>query len=221
MTNQSSTSGAGWLLSNVWTVIAVVVIIASAAHAFVKGGIPQIALFTNLIVYSMPFATILITFFLLRKHTMILITQEKQWYLSAITLGCFVIMFALGLYETRVGPTFTKIYDNTYMVSGNVIVSIGALTAISASFRIFRAKTWLGVLIMSVVALSILTSSPLGGMIFPPITELGQFFSNSVVAGGNAAFEVTAFLGISAMIARVLIGKEKLTPEATTTVEEE
>jgi hypothetical protein len=40
------------------------------------------------------------------------------------------------------------------------------------------------------------------------------------VAGGNAAFEITAFLGISAMIARVFIGKEKLTPGATTKIEE-
>jgi hypothetical protein len=215
MAKKSSVLG----ISSVWPIIGSIVIIATAAHAFIKGGVPEIGKFTELFVLALPFATFLTTYYLLRKHVMNVITRGKEWYMSLFTLALFVVMLVLGLSETVLGPNFQNIYQNTYQSGVSGLVAIGVMSTIAVWFRIFRARSYTSALIMGFLAIALLNASPLGGLIYPPINEFGSFLSMGIVAGGNAAFEVTAFLGITAMIARVFIGREKLTPETGTETE--
>jgi hypothetical protein len=208
------------IVSNVWTILGVIVILFCGAHAFVKGGISGVDVFVQFFVYAAPFASFLATYYLLRRHIIGLLTKSEEWYVSLIALTAFIGMLILGLYETRLGVTFQKIFASTSQVGGNVVISIGTLAYVSAFFRIFRARNWLSTLVMGALVLSLFHASPIGGMLFPPITIFGEFVSKWIVGGGNAAFEVCSFLGISAMIARVFIGKEKLTSETAATTGE-
>ncbi len=219
MSGQSSRS-LGLLFSNVWTIVAIAFILVTAAHAFIMGGIPGVDLFTSWFALAVPFATFLTAYYLLRSHINKIITKRKEWYLSAVTVIAFLGMFILGMIETTVGPTFSAIYKNTYEVGGNVIISMGSLAALSAYFRVFKAKSWRSVIVLFVLSLALLTVSPIAAMIYPDLNILSEFISLYIVAGGNAAYEVCAFLGISAMIARVFIGREKLTPVSTTRTRE-
>jgi hypothetical protein len=205
------------ILSNIWTILGIIVILFCGAHAFVKGGIAGVDVFTQFFVLAAPFASFLATYYLLRRHAISVFTKSEEWYISLVALTAFIGMLILGLYETRLGENFQKIFAATSQVGGNVVISIGTLAYISGFFRIFRARNWLSTIVMGALVLSLFHASPIGGMLFPPITVFGEFVSKWIVGGGNAAFEVCSFLGISAMIARVLIGKEKLTPETTAT----
>jgi hypothetical protein len=182
-----------------------------AGHAFIKGGIPGVDIFTMLFTLSLPFATFLTAFYLLRHYIMEVIARKHEWYLNLIPLVVFGGMFVLGLYETTIGPTFDKIYQSTYIIGVGGLGMIKTLTALSVWFRVFRARSARSAVIMVFLAIAVVSTSPLV-FIYPPLLDVGQFISMSVVAGGNACYEVAAFLGISAMIARVFIGKEKLTP---------
>ncbi len=213
MTKQSTVSMRSL---SVWSILATVVILLAASHAFIKGGVPAIGRFTELFVLALPFATFLTTYYLLRKHLMNIITQGSEWYMSLFTIAVFLSMMVLGFSETVLGPNFQNIYQNTYQSGVSGLVAIGVMSTIAVWFRIFRAKSWTSALIMGFLGIGLLASSPIGGLIYPPINDLGSFISLSIVAGGNAAFEVTAFLGVTAMIARVFIGREKLTPETGT-----
>jgi hypothetical protein len=199
------------LYLNIWTILGSAVIIVMSGHAFIKGGIPGVDVFTMLFTLALPFATFLTAFMLLRHYTMQVIAQKSEWYLNLVPLVIFGGMFALGLYETARGPTFDKIYQSTYIIGVGGLGMIKTLTALSVWFRVFRARSPRSALIMVFLCIAVLSTSPLV-FIYPPLNDLGQFISMSVVAGGNACYEVAAFLGISAMIARVFIGKEKLTP---------
>lgn len=219
MTEQSSSS-LGLVISRIWTIVAIAFILITAAHAFIMGGLPGIDQFTTWFGLAVPFATFLTSYYLLRSHINNIITQRKEWYLSLVTMVTFIGMFILGLIETTTGPAFTAIYKNTYEVGGNVIISMGSLAALSAYFRVFQAKSWRSAIILVVLSIALLTVSPIAGIIYPDLNILSEFISLYIVAGGNAAYEVCAFLGISAMIARVFIGREKLTPVTTSRTRE-
>lgn len=196
-----------------WTIIGSVVIIVIMAHAFVKGGISGVDRFTQWFVLSLPFSVFLTSYYTVRVHSIRIATRAREWGYSVAVIVFFVCMLILGLYETTAGENFQSIYMNTSVVGTGGLFAVTTFAGISVWFRVFRRASWRSLLMVFCLTIGLLHSCPLGGMIWPGINDIGTFLSASPTSAGNAAFEIGCFLGLLAMISRVFIGRETMTPE--------
>ena len=198
---------------NISSIIATILFLIVASSNFIEGGWSPAETFKTWLIYSMPFATILTTLFLLRLHAMNIIERRGEWDISIVVLVTFVVVFIIGYIDTRSGPIYSKIFSSTYSVGTSAAISIGILAYFTSFFRIFRARDAISIYVVIMVIIMVLTNTPLGAMISPIIPDFGNTVSIYVGGGADAAFRACAFMGTVAMLARVILWKERLRPD--------
>lgn len=209
---QTETQTGGFLIQYGYTIIASITIIALAAHSFILGGIPEISFFNQIIIQAAPFTFWLNAYYTLRRQAFNISERGQEWYFSIVMILFTILVVALGFYQTNLGYEYQYLLEATTVVGVGGAFALSCLSSIAIWFRIFRRVTWRMAVMALFLIIGLLTGSPLGALIHPFIPQLGDSVSRSIVSAGNAAFEVTASLGLGALIARVFIGRETLTP---------
>lgn len=202
-----------FILSNIANILAVIILISVSATYFVKEPILFAMIIRDGIGTAIPFAFIISTFAMLQRHVTNIakkITAEIPY--SIIILVTATVAFILG-FPTGKTPIYSSLYLNVAGTGSIALLSTIAFTVSATLVRRVQFKSWVSVYVLVIVVIAFLTFSPIGGMLFPPIVDFGNFLASYVSGAADGAYWAANYLGATVFVVRVIMLREKLTPK--------
>jgi biotin transporter BioY len=207
MTQQTSKAQIGPL-----SVIIFFIIIAMTVNYFIEGGIEPLNIWTTWSGYLFPFGFLVIVLSLLRTEITSLINQSKGWIYSIVTLLSYVVFLYLAYNPDSFDGLYLILHDSTYNAGNIATSSIIGLAFLTAFFRVFLARSKLTLMLIALSFLSFMLWTPLGDMIWPTLTQVGEWVHINISAAGEGGYRIARTLGTIAIIVRVLTFRQKLRP---------
>lgn len=162
-------------------------------------------------------ATIMVNFALILGAYNILgfhyrqVTKKKtgEWYFSIYTIAMLIFATAVGLFMGINSQLYTFFWFNLsgwlYMCS----LGIQGLFMISGAYRAMRVRSSEASLFLVAAVIVILAQIPLAGTFWPWIIPGGNWLVAFPVTGANTGMAIGIGIGVVALGARTLYGREK------------
>lgn len=148
---------------------------------------------------------------LIQRNINSIIKRQKDWYLNVWLLICATIMTVLGVFFGAKDTNYNWIYQNVYQPISSTLTALPAFFVVSAAYRSFRARNVEAMLLLLSAVAIMLYNAPIGPALFPPIGNLGVWLSNYPQTTGNRVIFISWALGLVALSARYIFGKEGIT----------
>jgi MFS family permease len=216
MQQQEKASMQSTILSNLPTVIGLVIIFMIAQLYFESPGwAPAVSLRTAA-TQVMPIPSILMGIILLRKHARNVIRKSESLPYDITVLVAGIVMVVLGFVTgwppNPTQPDLLSLYNNISVIGTMAVTSAIAISIMSPMIRIYRAKTWTMAFLIALSILGFMTYTPIGQMIHPWIPAAGDFVQSYISGAADSAFWISTYIGAIALVVRMILLKEKLKP---------
>jgi hypothetical protein len=200
-----------WALTDIFPqLIVIAIILLMTANYYVVGGIEPISLWRTWNGYLAPFGLIVVVLAMVRNHIMDLVNRRSGWQYSILTLAAFAVFLFLA--ETDPEGIYLLAHNAIYNTGNVAVSSIVALSFLSAFFRVYLARSPLTAMLIALTFLSFMLWTPLGDMIWPPLTLAGEWIHVNISSAGDGGWWIAAYIGMGALLIRILTFKEKLKP---------
>jgi len=197
---------------DIYYVVGAIIILLQMAGMFVKGGIVTSTWISILVGLTIPFAIIVSVGTLLQVNIKRL--TERKSRDEVITSSVFFIVFLSVLVVTFTLGTGSDTYWYVYdILQRHVFLSALSLCGFSLVLLIAlhqRPKNLGHAWMVAMTALSFMMVSPLGDLLWPPISSVALFF---YLYPGAVGYQMLVFglnIGLFTLVIRTLIGKQKL-----------
>jgi len=191
------------------TVVAIVGMLVCAVDFYVVGGLPHVLTFRRIVSFTLPFTVIATTLMVCRIHLNNIRRKATRIEREVAFFGSLLATIIPGLAYGSVSLPFRWIYD-IFVISGTAsITGAVGICAISAFFRVYTAKTPTKLWLIIVTLLGLMACSVLGGA-FPLSYAINEWISFNIAVVANAVIWTGFNLGLMALIARIIVFKEKV-----------
>ncbi len=202
----------GQLITKLPQVILVGIILLLIISFYIEGGIPFVTEWKRWAGLLRPFTFVVIAVAMVRTEFGNIFAKRKGWMYAIITMGSFFMFLILALspVESSLGSLYLPLHDAIYN-TGNIAVSaVVALGFLTAFIRVFIIRSSLTAMLVSLVFISFFNWTPLGSMFSPLLGEIGVWIHVNISGAGDAGWWMATYIGMGALILRVLTGREKL-----------
>lgn len=198
------------LVQALWLLPPIISMLVLAIQYFIEGGWWPTSQWRTWNGMLVPYGLVVVTIAMIRGYTMDAIRQRPGWQWGIITTVFFIVFTVIGWNPDWLGLTFPSLYDAIYNV-GNVSLSgLVAVTYMIAFAKVYVLRSPLVGYLLFITYLSFFAWTPLGEMIWRPLTTAGEWWYTSVSSAGDASFWFVTYIGLAVICFRVLAFKEKL-----------
>jgi hypothetical protein len=201
------------LAENIPTLLGIILIITVAANYFFQYGIEGVGTVRNWLSWALPFAAIVSALLIGRVHVR-RITQrtDKEWYMSFVFFGFFFFQLITAWTIGRGSFIYATTYELFNRGATGAVMCMVAFSYVSMFYRTFYVRTFLAGYTMVLGILAIFAISALSIITVPILGDIGYWIINNPAAGANHALWVATYMGLGALIIRVILFREKLRP---------
>jgi hypothetical protein len=138
-----------------------------------------------------------------------IIKRRRDWYLAI--LGLAVILTEIVVYIAQ-GPNgvifqfFEVDFRNGIKMATDCVSKVFLL--MSASFRIFRLRSWRMLVGATGMVIAVLYGVAFGTALWPGFPSFGQWINNTIIAGFTRGFVILCAIGAVILCLRIIFGKE-------------
>lgn len=133
--------------------------------------------------------------------------KSRGWMFKAYMMTTIVLMMIFALFGQDTGPYSWVMYAVITPLS-SVNYSILVFYMASTGARAFRARNLRALLLLTTGFIVLFYQAPLTGTIFPQITPVSLYITNTLVAAAAKMFLISVTVGAIVFGMRVLMGKE-------------
>jgi len=142
-------------------------------------------------------------------YRQIKVRKPGEWYLSAYTIILLLFSTAIGLTMGMNSPLFTWLWFNfsgwLYMCS----LAIQGYYMLSGAYRAMYVRSVEATIFLIAAVLVVLAQIPLASTFWPGIIPVGNWLIRFPNTGANTGIAVGVGIGIVALGARTLYGRER------------
>ncbi len=206
-------SSADVIVSQFGQVLVIISIVALLANYLVVGGIPGVQYFQlKVLGNATPMIQIAAAILMIRSMSTLLIRKTPPVHKTfAFFLGLIVVVGSGFLFGSS-GANFTKIYYLTYNIPTYALWSLIGWSALMCVSYMLRPTKPLSMFTWLIIILGLMAVTPLGDLIHPSLTFIGNYINSTVATGGTQVMWMAAYFGIAALVGRVFLFKERLRP---------
>lgn len=149
--------------------------------------------------------------------------KKKDWQYAVIIIVTWFLMAGAGFVDGRAfqtpGTTFTWLYDNIYTPLSATMFALLAFFVASASYRAFRARSFLATLLLLAGFLVMMGRVLFDDFIiaifgpvfgdFTPLAWISDIIMNYLNTAGQRAIMIGIALGIVSTALRIMLGIER------------
>jgi hypothetical protein len=205
----------GTLITYIPQILLISIIVIELISHFIEGGLAPVTEWKRWAGLLRPWTFVVIALSMVKTEFGNIFAQRKGWVYAAITMGSYILFLILGLSpsDSTLGSLYLPLHDAIYN-TGNIAVSaVVALGFLTAFIRVFLIRSALTAMLVALVFISFFNWTPLGNMFSPLLGEIGQWIHVNISAAGDGGWWMATYIGMGALILRVLTGREKLRPQ--------
>jgi len=134
--------------------------------------------------------------------------SKGQWPFSIWLIGFFVVLTAIGLWNTNF-IVYDWTFKNVYVALSTTLYAITGFYIFSAAYRAFRARSIEATILIVSGVLILLRNAPIGEAIWKGFPILGEWVLMKGQVGGMRTLTFVAAVGLVAFGIRTLLGMER------------